>query len=301
MRIVVTGKEGQVSRSVAVNGPAMGLEVVAVGRPELDLTDPAGVFPALAAARPDAIISAAAYTAVDRAETEPDLAYRVNAAGAGAVAAAAARLGVPLLHLSTDYVFDGSKSGPYVESDATRPISVYGASKLEGERRVAEAHADHAIFRTAWIYSPYGANFLKTMLRLGETRERISVVADQRGCPTSAGDIATALLIVAQRMIEDGSGTYRGIFHLTAAGQASWAEFAETIFDVAHDGGRSPVDVIPITSAEYPSPVRRPSNSTLSGEKLERTFGIVLPDWRTSTRGVVDSLLKNSHSQPRIV
>ena len=301
MRIVVTGKEGQVSRSIAASGSAMGLEVVAVGRPELDLAEPESVLPALAAARPDAIISAAAYTAVDRAETEPDLAHRINGAGAGAVAAAAARLGVPLLHLSTDYVFDGSKVGAYVETDETRPISVYGASKLEGERLVARAHANHAIFRTAWIYSPYGTNVLRTMLRLGETRTSISVVADQRGCPTSAEDIARALLIAARRMVEDGSATYRGLFHLTAASQASWADFAAAIFDAARLSGRSPVQVIPISSDEYPSPVRRPCNSTLSGEKLRQAFGLVLPDWRISTRKVVDTLLRDSLSQPLIV
>lgn len=296
MRIVVTGKQGQVTRSLAVGGPAMGLEVMTVGRPELDLADPASVLPALAASRPDAIISAAAYTAVDRAETEPQLAFRVNGAGAGAVAAAAATLSVPLLHLSTDYVFDGSKPGAYVEDDATRPISVYGASKLEGERRVAEAHDDYAIFRTAWVYSPYGANFLKTMLRLGETRDTISVVADQRGSPTAAEEIAKALLIAARRMVEDGASTYRGVFHLTATGQASWAEFAETIFDAARDNGRRPVDVIPIPSDQYPSPVRRPLNSTLSGQKLWDNFGIVLPDWRTSTRRVVTALLQDGHA-----
>lgn len=291
IRIAVTGKEGQVARAMAALGPAMGVEVIAVGRPELDLSDPGSVHAALAAARPDAIVSAAAYTAVDKAETEKDLAFAVNGAGAGAVAEAASALDVPVLHLSTDYVFDGTKPERYDEADPTAPTSVYGASKLEGEQRVAAAAANHAIFRTAWVYSPYGANFLKTMLRLGETRDTLSVVADQRGCPTSAEDIATAMILAAQRMVADRDAKYRGIFHLTGAGEASWADFARAIFDGAEAHSRRPVAVIPITSDQYPSPVKRPANSRLSGEKLKRIYGIELPDWQQSTKSVVNAVL----------
>jgi dTDP-4-dehydrorhamnose reductase len=291
MRIAVTGKAGQVARSMVEAGPDMGVDIVAVGRPEMDLADSASVLAALQAARPDAIVSAAAYTAVDKAETERDLAFAVNGAGAGAVAEAARLLDVPVLHLSTDYVFDGSKTGPYAEDDPTGPTSTYGASKLEGERLVAAATADHAIFRTAWVYSPYGANFLKTMLRLGETRDTVSVVADQFGCPTSAEDIARAMIIAAGKLAASRDEAYRGIFHLTGSGEASWADFAEEIFQAGELRGRKPVAVLPITSDEYPSPVKRPPNSRLSGRKLRKIYGIELPDWRQSTRKAVATLL----------
>lgn len=291
LRIAVTGKQGQVARAMTAIGPSLDVEVIAVGRPELDLADPASILTALEAARPDVVVSAAAYTAVDKAETEKDLAFAANGAGAGAVAEAASKLGVPVLHLSTDYVFDGSKAERYTEDDPTGPTSVYGASKLDGERRVAAATANHAIFRTAWVYSPYGANFLKTMLRLGETRDTLSVVADQHGCPTSAEDIAHAMIGAAQAMVEHDDAGYRGVFHLTGSGEASWADFAREIFAAAEAHGRKPVAVQSITSDQYPSPVKRPANSRLSGEKLARIHGITLPDWRISTRKVVDTLL----------
>lgn len=291
LRIAVTGKEGQVARSMLALGPGMDVDIVAVGRPQLDLADPASVLAALREARPDAIVSAAAYTAVDKAETERDLAFAVNGAGAGAVAGAAAALGLPILHLSTDYVFDGAKPDRYRETDPTGPTSVYGASKLEGEIRVAAATRDHAIFRTAWVYSAHGNNFLKTMLRLGEARDTLSVVADQFGCPTSAEDIAAAMITAARRMASDRDERHRGIFHLTGSGEANWADFAREIFRVAGHHGRKPVEVVSITSDQYPSPVKRPANSRLSGEKLDQVYGIVLPDWQISTAKVVGALL----------
>lgn len=299
MRIVVTGKEGQIARSIAALGPRMNAEIVTIGRPELDLAAPGSIMPALATTRPDAIISAAAYTNVDKAETERDLAFAVNGVGAGAVAEAAARLGVPLLHLSTDYVFDGRKPTPYVETDRVGPISVYGASKIEGERRAEATLSDLAIFRTAWVYSPYATNFLKTMLRLGETHDRVAVVADQQGCPTSAEDIAHTLIIAAQRMVVDRERRYRGIFHLAGTGEASWAEFAREIFRTAEVYGRHPVDVVPVTSDQYPSTVKRPANSRLSGEKLADIYGITLPEWQSSTRKVVETLLGCNLTQAR--
>jgi dTDP-4-dehydrorhamnose reductase len=301
MRIVVTGKEGQIVRSIAALGPHMGVEVVPVGRPELDLAIPGSVIPALAAVHPDAIISAAAYTIVDKAETERELAFAVNGVGAGTVAEAAARLGVPLLHISTDYVFDGQKPTSYIETDPVGPICVYGASKLDGERRTAAATSNLAIFRTAWVYSPYGVNFLKTMLRLGETRDKLLVVADQRGCPTSAEDIARALILAARRMVDDRDDRYRGIFHRAGTGEASWAEFAREIFCAAETRGLKPVEVVPVTSDQYPSAVARPANSRLSSEKLTHIYGITLPDWRISTRKVVDALLEGKLTQPRSV
>ncbi len=291
MRIAVTGKQGQVVSALLERGKAAGVEIVALGRPELDLADPASIRRAIEGGRPDAIVSAAAYTAVDKAESEPDLAFAINAEGPGVLGEAAAALGVPVVHLSTDYVFSGDKTGSYVEDDATGPVSVYGRSKLEGERRLAAAQPDHAILRTAWVYSPFGANFLKTMLRLAETRDAVNVVADQHGTPTSALDIADAVLAVARRLVADRDPALRGTFHLTGSGEATWADFAEAIFaDLAERGGKT-VRVGRIGTADYPTPARRPVNSRLSGDKLAQTYGLVLPDWRESTKAVVGRLV----------
>ncbi|WP_416357721.1 dTDP-4-dehydrorhamnose reductase [Aureimonas phyllosphaerae] len=291
MRIVVTGRQGQVVSALLERGPAAGVDIVALGRPDLDLADAASIRAAVSAARPDAIVSAAAYTAVDKAESEPDLAFAVNAEGPAALAAVAAELGVPIVHLSTDYVFSGEKTDPYVESDPTGPVSVYGRSKLEGERRVAQAQPNHAILRTAWVYSPFGANFLKTMLRLGETRDAVNVVADQHGTPTSALDIADAVIAVARRLAADPDPSLRGTFHLTGSGEATWADFAKAIFTEREARTGKRVTVGRIGTADYPTPARRPANSRLSGEKLGRVYGLVLPDWRVSTKAVLDRLL----------
>jgi dTDP-4-dehydrorhamnose reductase len=293
MRIAVTGTQGQVARSLGEIGATHDVEVILVGRPELDLLEPAGVLPALTKVRPDVVVSAAAYTAVDKAEAERDAAFAINASGAGAVASAASALGVPVIHLSTDYVFDGQGTRSYREDDPTGPISVYGTSKLAGERLVSAATANHVILRTAWVYSAFGANFAKTMLRLGETRPEVGVVADQFGCPTSAHDIAAAIVDVARRLVSDGAPDLRGVFHLTGAGEASWADFAEHIFATATGLGRPPVAVRHITTADYPTPARRPANSRLSGAKLAETYGIQLPDWHASTEPVVRRLLQN--------
>lgn len=291
MRIAVTGKQGQLAQCLLERGRSAGVEIVAVGRPDLDLMRPDSVRLALAAAKPDVIVSAAAYTAVDRAESEPKAAFAINATGAAAVAAAAAALDVPVIQLSTDYVFDGLKPTPYVETDPTGPLSVYGASKLMGEQLVAEATANHVILRTAWVYSAHGGNFLKTMLRLGAERDTVAVVADQHGCPTAADDIALAVLTVARRLTADSDSALRGIFHLTGAGEATWADFAEAIFAAlaARTGRR--VAVRRITTADYPTPARRPAHSLLSGARLQSAFGITLPDWRQSSAAVVARLL----------
>ena len=293
MRIVVTGREGQVVRSLVERGAATGHDIVALGRPELDLAgDTGAIEAAIAAARPDAIVSAAAYTAVDKAETERDLAFAINATGAGAVAAAAQRLGVPLAHLSTDYVFDGAKPGPYVETDPTGPTGVYGASKLAGEQAVLLAHNDVAILRTAWVYSPFGANFVRTMLRLAADRDELGVVSDQRGNPTSALDIADATLAVTAHLIESRDSALRGIFHMTGTGDASWAEFAEAIFAASNDAGGPSARIRPIATADYPTPARRPANSRLDCDKLAAAHGVRLPDWRISTTETVARLVR---------
>jgi dTDP-4-dehydrorhamnose reductase len=294
MRIVVTGREGQVVRSLLERGSHAGHEIVPLGRPELDLAqEPRAIISTIEAARPDVLVSAAAYTAVDKAENEPDLAFAINERGAGAVARAARLLDVPLVHLSTDYVFDGAKEAPYVEDDATGPTGVYGASKLAGERAVLAEHDNSAILRTAWVYSPFGANFVKTMLRLAASRDEIGVVSDQRGNPTSALDIADGVLTVAANLHRDGEPALRGVFHMTAEGDANWAEFAEAIFVAAARRDGPSAGVKHIGTADYPTPARRPANSRLECGKLARTHGIRLPNWRPSTEAVVMRLLND--------
>jgi dTDP-4-dehydrorhamnose reductase len=281
MRIAVTGAKGQVATSLAERaGPEF--EVVTLSRPDFSLEDRDSVISAIAAARPDVVVNAAAYTAVDKAESEEDLAMRVNGAGAGYVAEAAARVGAPLLQLSTDYVFDGALDRPYRESDPTGPTGAYGRTKLAGERLAAERCPNCVILRTAWVYSPFGANFVRTMLRLNETRDEVGVVADQHGNPTSALDIADALLAVAQRLQEDDSPALRGVFHMTGRGEATWADFAETVFAEARARGRRLTRVKRIATADYPTPARRPANSRLDSGKLGRLYGLALPEWRGS-------------------
>jgi len=226
MKFAVTGTTGQVVTSLIERGTAVGHEVIAIGRPDLDLSDPASVVHALEAAAPDVIVSAAAYTAVDKAEGESDLAHAVNGAGPGAVAQAAKALGVPLIHISTDYVFDGNLDRPYVESDPTGPTGVYGASKLAGEQAVLNGHDNSAVLRVAWVYSPFGGNFVKTMLRLAGDRDELGVVGDQVGNPTSALAIADGVIRVATNMVADNNPDLRGVFHMTAQGEGSWADFA---------------------------------------------------------------------------
>lgn len=291
LRLAVTGLKGQVVSALIERAPK-DVEIIALGRPQFDLEMRTAVLAGLRHARCDAIINAAAYTAVDKAESEPDLAMRINGEGAGHVAEAAAELGVPLLHLSTDYVFDGALGRPYREDDPTGPTGAYGRSKLMGEEKIAATHGDHAIFRTAWVYSPFGANFVKTMLRLGESRDEISVVADQLGNPTSAVDIAEALVVIARRLVSDKSAFLRGTFHLTGQGEASWADMAEATFAAAEKHGRKPVRVVRITTADYPTPARRPANSRLDNEKLAARYGVTLPPWRDSLESCVARLLR---------
>ena len=293
MRIVVTGRNGQVVTSLLERGEAAGVEIVPVGRPELDFAGPASsIIAALEEGRPDVIVSAAAYTQVDKAETERDLAFAANEQGARAVAIAARELGVPLIHLSTDYIFDGEKASPYVEEDQTGPTGVYGLSKLAGERAVLAEHANSAILRTAWVYSPFGGNFVKTMLRLANDRPELGVVGDQRGNPTNALDIADGLLAIADNMRRSSEPEQRGIFHMAGTGEASWAEFAEAIFEASAVNGGPSAAVRHIATTDYPTPARRPRNSRLDTSKLARAHGVTLPEWRNSLKNVVARLLK---------
>lgn len=291
MRIAVTGTSGQVVTSLLERGPAARHEVIAIGRPALDLGEPASILPALEAARPDAIVSAAAWTAVDKAEGEAEAAHAVNATGAGSVAEAAARLGVPLVHLSTDYVFDGALDRPWREDDPTGPTGVYGATKLAGEQAVLAAHGDSAILRTAWVYSPFGANFVRTMLRLAETRDELGIVGDQVGNPTSALDIADGVLRVAANLVAGTDPAQRGVFHMTAAGEASWADFARAIFAASAECGGPSAWVNAITTADYPTPARRPANSRLDCSRIAQAHGVALPRWQDALPPVVARLL----------
>jgi len=279
MRIAITGGRGQLVKSLVERGAKSGHEVIPVARPALDLAKPDTVVPAILATTPDLVVSAAAYTAVDRAESEPDLAMSINSIGAGSVAEAAAKAGVPVLHLSTEYIFDGSKPTPYCESDLPLPLNVYGVTKLQGELQVAAVTDNHVILRTSWIYSPFGANFLTTMFGIAKTKENVRVVADQIGRPTCALDIADSILKIGQRLAVDSSRELRGVFNLASVGEASWADFAESIFRSSEKHGQRSCRVERITSAEYPTPAVRPLNCRLNGDKIQRIYGVALPHW----------------------
>ncbi len=289
MRLLVTGRNGQVATSLAERAATHpGIEVLALGRPELDLESPATVEAAIAAARPDLVVNAAAYTAVDKAESDSGRAFAANRDGAAAAARAAARLGVPVIHLSTDYVYPGDKPSPYVESDATGPSSVYGQSKLEGEQAVMAAHPQALIFRTSWVYSPFGANFVKTMLRIGKDRDVVKVVADQQGNPTSAIDIADAILRLAPGL---GSTPAGGIFHLCGSGSTTWCGLAQAIFAESGKLGGPAPRVEAITTAEYPTPARRPANSRMDTAAFTARFGFALRPWPDAVAETVARLL----------
>lgn len=297
MRIAVTGRTGQIVQSLLARAETAGVTVIPVGRPELNLAQPEGVRQALAATKPDCIVNAAAYTAVDKAETEPELALRINGEGAGTVAAAAAALGVPLIQISTDYVFDGMAPHPWRESDATAPLSAYGRSKLAGEEAVMASGADWTILRTAWVYSPYGANFVKTMLRLAETRDEVGVVSDQLGSPTSALDLADAIIAITKALVaRPGDASLRGIFHAAGTGEASWADLAETVFAASAALGGPSATIRGIATIDYPTPARRPTNSRLDCSLLAERHGLRLPHWQKSVQNCVAALLAQSRS-----
>jgi len=291
-RIVVTGREGQVVTSLIERGVLDNrFEVIAIGRPHLDLSQPDTIDSALRAAEPDLIVSAAAYTAVDQAETDEVAAAIVNGASAGAIANTATSLDIPIVHVSTDYVFDGSKMSPYVEADPVAPIGAYGRSKLAGEQAVIHAAPNHVILRTAWVYSPFSKNFLKTMLRLAETRDSLNVVDDQIGNPTSALDIADGILAIAANLLKSDDPGLRGVFHMTGSGEATWADFAVEIFAAsARQGGPSAI-VERIPSSAYPTLAKRPANSRLDCGLLAGRHGVRLPDWKWSTTNTVERLV----------
>ncbi len=300
MKVLVTGHEGQLARGLAETAGA-GVQVVAIGRPELDLADEKSVVAAVARERPDIVVNAAAYTAVDKAETEPGLAHAVNALGAEHVATACAASAIPIIHISTDYVFDGTKAGPYLEHDPTAPINVYGRTKLEGEQRVAKACERHLILRTAWVHSPWGVNFVKTMLRLATTRPNISVVDDQFGSPTYAPDLAKIVLAVAARVAADPAGAHWGIYHAVGSGETNWYDFAREVFKQAAEQGLPAADVTAIPASEFPTLARRPANSRLNCDRLRLLLGLELQDWRGGVKDCVARLAKAGQGEGVVI
>jgi dTDP-4-dehydrorhamnose reductase len=290
---MVTGHRGQVVRSIAERRQIWpDHQFYEVGSPELDLAVPGSATAAVLAVSPDLIINAAAYTAVDKAEEEPERAFSVNATGAGELARAAQQVGAKIVQISTDYVFDGAGAGEYQEDDRTNPIGVYGRSKLEGEKLVRQNNPAHLILRTSWVYSPFSTNFVKTMLRLAAQQEEISVVADQHGNPTSALDIADAIGAILRRstdsLVWSGGETY----HLGGTGTATWADVAREVFAASAELGGPAAKVRSITTAEWPTKAPRPQSSMLNSQKFQRHFKFCMPHWKTSLRPVVARLVR---------
>lgn len=288
MRVLVTGCSGQVGHCLAkMLSKTEGVTLLAVDREELDITDQDAVVATVKEFKPTIIINAAAHTAVDRAEQEVELSYAINSDGPKFLAEAAQEAGAAVLHLSTDYVFEGNKNGEYLETDITNPQGVYGASKLAGEIAVAEACDKHIILRTAWVFGEHGNNFVKTMLRLAQNRDELSIVGDQFGGPTYAGDIAGALIQLAERITKDEMVEY-GIYHYSGLPHVSWYEFAHAIFDRALEFGvvKNKPSLTIITTEQYPTPAKRPSNSRLSTNKINNVFSIKASDWQSALNNI---------------
>jgi dTDP-4-dehydrorhamnose reductase len=285
-KTLIFGRTGQLALELARRAEP---DWTFLGRDVADLTRPETPVEAVRAVQPELVIIAAAYTAVDRAESEEATARLVNGEAPRRIAEACAQIGVPVVHVSTDYVFDGAKADPYVETDATGPLGAYGRTKLEGERGVLDSRARSAVLRTAWLYSPFGTNFPKTMLRLAGERDQLRVVGDQVGTPTSAGDLADALIGVGAKLIE-GDDAAQGVFHYAGAGSTSWAGFAEAVMAGAAARGRAAVPVEAITTAEYPMPAARPANSRLDCGRIA-ALGLAPRPWREALEEVLDELL----------
>lgn len=301
MRILLTGANGQIGWELRRTLATLG-ELRAMDRRAMDLTDPESVRRGIRESGPQVIVNAAAYTAVDRAESEPELAAAVNAEAPALMASEAARIGALLVHYSTDYVFDGTKEGAYDEEDQPNPLNVYGRTKLAGEAAIREAGIPHLIFRTSWVYSGRGRNFMLTILRLARERDELRIVDDQIGAPTWSRMVAEATAQILARLkpfdgaLKDLAGC-GGLYHLSAAGRTSWCGFANAILDQVRAAGiEDAVDfrarrIVPIPTHEYPTPARRPKNSVLSNDKLLRAFGIALPDWACSLKRCVEDVL----------
>lgn len=282
LKILISGQHGQVSRELQLQLKDLG-ELIVPGRDRLDLTQPEQIRQQLRSLRPDLVINAAAHTAVDQAESEPDLAFALNATAPGIFAEQAFELGIPLIHYSTDYVFDGKKTTPYTEDDPPNPLSVYGKSKLAGEQAIRKVGGEHLILRTSWVYSAHGRNFLLTMQRLLQEKLQLQIVADQIGAPTWAGTIANSTRLLIERWQTGQVGTW-GTYHLTASGETSWFGFAQTIREQLQALGKPCATLEPIPSSAYPTLATRPLNSRLNCSRLQQQWGITQPDWRSALR-----------------
>ncbi|HEX3154883.1 MAG TPA: dTDP-4-dehydrorhamnose reductase [Candidatus Angelobacter sp.] len=302
LKIVIVGRDGQLAWEANRQFQGLG-EIICVGRPELDLMDIEGLRAEIRRIKPSLLVNAAAYTAVNQAESEPEAAMKINSEAPAAMAEEAKRLGALFITYSTDYVFDGKKTSPYNENDPTAPLNVYGASKLSGERAVEAIGGSYLIFRTSWVYRARGRNFLKTILKLAAERPELKIVDDQIGAPTWSRDLADATRKIIEQLrdqsasqrlpVGEALGDRRGIYHMTAAGSVSWCGFAAAIVEEMGNRGLSKgnlAKVIPIPSSGYPTPAARPQNSRLCNDKLKNTFDITLPPWRASLGRVMDEL-----------
>jgi dTDP-4-dehydrorhamnose reductase len=287
--ILLFGARGQLGRELAAAAAAANIYVGGPGRDEIDIADPKAVGDAIARRQPDLVINAAAYTKVDRAESEPQAAWRANAIGPKVLAEATDKAGIPIVHISTDYVFDGTKDGPYREDDPIAPLGVYGQSKAAGEAAVRKAAPRHLIVRTAWLYSRHGSNFAKTMIRLAAERDELKVVADQFGSPTAAADLAHAIVGIAPRLVEPGMPC--GTFHLAGDGATSWFGFAARIVEEQARITRRRPKLTPIATADHPTAARRPKNSALDSDRFAEAFGVRLGAWQDSVAPTVAAIL----------
>ncbi len=302
MKILLTGKNGQVGDALASALRSTPHQVLAVGSADCDLAKPADIRELIQSTKPDVLINPAAYTAVDRAESEPDLAHAVNAQAPEVMAAELKKTSGLLIHFSTDYVFNGRKTSSYTELDKPNPQSVYGLTKLLGEQAISASGVNHIILRTSWVFSDHGSNFLKTMLRLAAEREELRVVNDQFGTPTSASFLATKVMRILERMESNARATQTqvdhdamsGLYHCSCAGRTSWFDYAKFAIDLARSQGAkfklAPDSLIAIPASQYPTPAARPANSVLDNTKLEQTFGIQRPDWQTEVQDTVKTL-----------
>jgi len=282
MKLLVIGENGQLGWEVCRKGKNQGIDMSGLDLPDFDITEPSAVKKAVSQAGVSLVINASAYTAVDKAESEPELAFAVNRDGPAYLAASCAEIGIPLIHISTDYVFDGSKKGLYLETEPVSPLGIYGKSKAAGETEIRANLKEHIIIRTAWLYGLHGNNFVKTMVRLGREKEVLRVVADQYGCPTYAADLADAILTIATQTSEQCDVIW-GTYHYCGKGVTTWHGLAQTIFDLANQYDSLMVkEVVPITTSEYPTPAKRPANSGMDCSLITKNLGISLRPWQES-------------------
>ncbi|WP_174504712.1 dTDP-4-dehydrorhamnose reductase [Acidiphilium sp. C61] len=290
--ILITGVSGQLGHALSLHAARTNTRFHAVGRPGFDFDAPETIAAALADADPALVVNAAAWTAVDAAEASADAAFRANRDGPATLATLCRARGIPLIHVSTDYVFDGTKGAPYTETDPIAPLGVYGESKAAGEAAILASGAEAIILRTAWVFSASGKNFARTMIAAASRLSALRVVADQRGAPTAAEDLAEAILAIAARIVAAGwQPGFAGIFHATSAGDTTWHGFATEILAIAARHGTPHPEIIPIATADWPTPARRPADSRLDTTKLRQTFGLALPHWKDATARIVPALL----------